>query len=80
MVAERRLERMTVDEWRALERASHDVKHEYQRVEVYRRTETGWDSFHIYGPADELELRSIDTHFPVAAIYRRTEVPEAPPD
>ena len=53
---------------------------EYQRVEVFRRTETGWDSFHIYGPADELKLRSIDAHFPVAAIYRRTEVPEAPPD
>ncbi len=53
---------------------------EYQRVEVYRRTGTGWDSFQIYGPADELELQSINAHFPVAAIYRRTEVPEAPPD
>jgi Uma2 family endonuclease len=35
MVAERRVERMTVDEWRALERASHDVKHEYFDSYVY---------------------------------------------
>ena len=30
MVADRRRERMTVDEWRALERESDDVKHEYR--------------------------------------------------
>jgi len=51
----------------------------YQRVEVYRRTADGWGLFHIYGPGDEVELTSIDMHFPVAGLYRRTDVPETPP-
>jgi Uma2 family endonuclease len=29
MVARREAQRMTVDEWRELERTSHDIKHEY---------------------------------------------------
>ena len=52
---------------------------EYRRVEVYRRTEQGWGLFHIYGPADEVELTSVGVRFPVAALYRRTDVPETPP-
>lgn len=53
---------------------------EYQRVEVYRRTEQGWGLFHIYGPGDEVALPSIGARFALAALYRRTDVPEAPPE
>jgi len=48
----------------------------YQRVEVYRRTAEGWGQFRFYGPGDEVELTSIGVHFTVAAVYRRTDVPE----
>ncbi len=53
---------------------------EYQRVEVYRRTDEGWGLFHIHGPHDEVELTSIAVRFPVAALYRRTDVPPTAPD
>lgn len=36
--------------------------------------------FHIYRPGDEVELTSINVRFPVTALYRRTNVPEAPPE
>jgi Uma2 family endonuclease len=52
---------------------------EYQRVEVYCRTEQGWGLFHIYGPGDEVELTSIGVRFPLSALYRRTDVPETSP-
>jgi len=52
----------------------------YQRVEVYRRTAEGWGLFHFYGPDDEVELTSLGVRFPVAALYRRTDVPETAPD
>ena len=48
-----------------------------QAVEVYRRTADGWGTFQVYGPGDEVVLTSIDVHFPLAALYRRTDVPEA---
>jgi Uma2 family endonuclease len=51
----------------------------YQRVEVYRRTAEGWGLFRFYGPGDEVELTSLDVRFPVAALYRRTDVPETSP-
>lgn len=35
MVAQREPDRMTVDEWRELERTSHDIKHEYIDGKVY---------------------------------------------
>lgn len=35
MVAQREPQRMTVDEWRELERTSHDIKHEYIDGQVY---------------------------------------------
>src|SRR6266480_6514444 len=35
MVARREPHRMTVDEWRELERTSHDIKHEYIDGQVY---------------------------------------------
>ncbi len=35
MVAQREPQHMTVDEWRELERTSHDIKHEYIDGQVY---------------------------------------------
>ncbi len=49
----------------------------YRAVEVFRRTTEGWTAFRIYGPDDTVELESIGVTIPVAALYRRTEVPEA---
>lgn len=54
------------------------VSTDYQAVEVYRRTNGGWGTFSVYGPGDEVVLTSIDVRFPVAALYRRTDVPETP--
>ena len=51
---------------------------EYQRVEVYRRTTEGWGLVHFYGPGNEVELTSIAVRFPIAELYRRTDVPETP--
>ncbi len=48
-----------------------------QAVEVYRRTPDAW-TFHTYGPGDTIELPSIGARIPLAALYRRTNVPEAP--
>ena len=48
-----------------------------QAVEVYRRTPDAW-TFHTYGLGDTIELPSIDAHIPLAALYRRTNVPQAP--
>ena len=48
---------------------------EYYAVEVYRRLPEGWGLFHVHGPDDEVELVSISVRFPVAALYRRTDVP-----
>jgi Uma2 family endonuclease len=54
------------------------VSTEYQAVEVYRRASTGWGMFQVYGPGDEIELTSIGVRFSLAALYRRTDVPERP--
>jgi Uma2 family endonuclease len=53
---------------------------QYQRVEVYRRTEDGWGIFRFYGAEDDLVLTSISVRIPVAALYRRTDVPEMTPE
>ncbi len=52
----------------------------YQRVEVYRRTASGWGLFRFYGPEHELELESLGVRLAVATLYRRTDVPLAPPE
>jgi len=52
----------------------------YRAVEVFRRTPEGWTAFRAYGPDDTVELESIGVTIPVTALYRRTEVPEAPDD
>jgi len=48
-----------------------------QAVEVYRRTPEAW-TFHTYGLGDTIDLPSIGARIPLAALYRRTNVPEAP--
>ena len=56
------------------------VATEYQSVEVHRRLEDGWGLYRAYGPGDEVELASVGARFPVAALYRRTDVPALPPE
>ena len=51
------------------------VSTEYQIVEVFRRTLKNWE-YQAYGPRDEVELTSINVCFPVAALYKQTDVPE----
>ncbi len=46
-----------------------------QFVELYRRSPQGW-ILHTYGPDDTVELTSLDISFPVAALYKYTDVPE----
>src|SRR5205823_12149075 len=41
MVAQREPQHMTVDEWRELERTSHDIKHEYIDGHVYAMSGVG---------------------------------------
>lgn len=45
-------------------------------VETFRRTPEGWTAYHAYGPGDAVDLVSIGVRFPVAALYRRTDVAE----
>jgi Uma2 family endonuclease len=54
------------------------VNTEYQAVEVFRRTPEGWAIYHAYGSSEEVELTSIGVRIPVAALYRRTDVPKNP--
>jgi len=56
------------------------VATEYQSIEVHRRLEAGWGLYRAYGPGDEVELASVGARFPVAALYRRTDVPLTPSD
>src|SRR5260370_41577100 len=52
------------------------VATKYQAVEVFRRTPNGWAIYQAYGPGEEVELTSIGVRIPLAAFYRRTDVPE----
>ena len=52
------------------------VATKYQAVEVYRRTAKGWTNIEFYEPGDEIELTSLDIHFPMNALYRGAGVPE----
>ncbi|MBA2286713.1 MAG: Uma2 family endonuclease [Ktedonobacteraceae bacterium] len=49
----------------------------YQAVEVYRRTPQGWAIYQSYGPGDEIELTSLEIHFPLTALYKNAGVLEA---
>jgi len=47
------------------------VSADEQAVDVYRRaTEKLW-SLHLFGPGDDVELKSIDVNIPIAAIYNK---------
>ncbi len=46
-----------------------------QAIEVYRRTRQRWATYQIYGPGDIIELESVGVRIPVAALYRRSDVP-----
>ncbi len=48
-----------------------------QAVEVYRRAADGWGTFQAYGPGDEIAITSLDVRFSLAALYRRTDIPES---
>jgi len=51
---------------------------DHQAVEVFHRTPEGWSAYHarLYGSGDTIELTSLKTQFPLAALYRRTTVKE----
>ena len=46
----------------------------YQAVEVQRRLGNEW-TLHTFKPGDEVELASINVHFPLDLLYRGTSVP-----
>ena len=52
------------------------VATKYQAVEVYRRTSKGWTNIEFYEQGDEIELTSLDIHFPMEALYRGAGIPE----
>jgi Uma2 family endonuclease len=54
------------------------VATDYQAVEVYRRAVPRW-TYEWYGPTDRFELESIGVQLRVADLYRRTDVPQTPP-
>ena len=47
-----------------------------QTVEVFHRTAESWMEYHarVYGPGDMVELVSLNIHFPLDVLYRRTTV------
>ncbi len=51
------------------------ISTKYQLVELYRRSPEGW-LLHVFGPDDTIELASLGISFPIAALYKYTEVPE----
>ena len=48
---------------------------EYQAIEVFRRTSQLW-TYQAYGPADEIELTSLDIRVSFEAFYRNSGVVE----
>lgn len=43
------------------------------RIEIYRREAEKW-VYYLFGPGDELELRSIGIRFPVMDVYRKVQL------
>ncbi len=48
----------------------------YQAVEAHRRTSKGWTASQYYEPGDEIELTSLDIHFPMEVLYKGAGIPE----
>jgi Uma2 family endonuclease len=55
------------------------IRTEYQEVEIYNRQSDIW-TYRRFEPGQDIELRSIGLTIPLAALYRRTDVPEQEPD
>jgi Uma2 family endonuclease len=55
------------------------IRTEYQDVEIFNRDGHFW-TYRQFGPGEDVELRSIDLTIPIAALYRRTDVPEPEAD
>lgn len=51
-----------------------------QGVDMFRRTNQGWKIYEHYGSDDIIEFKSLGVRIPVAALYRRTDVPALPLD
>jgi Uma2 family endonuclease len=51
------------------------IRTEYQEVEIYNRQGDIW-TYRRFGSGQEVELLSIGLTIPLAALYRRTDVPE----
>jgi Uma2 family endonuclease len=46
------------------------VDAEQQWIELFRRESNNLWSYHVFGPEDEIELMSIEAHFPMSSVYR----------
>ncbi|HVB73340.1 MAG TPA: Uma2 family endonuclease [Ktedonobacteraceae bacterium] len=47
-----------------------------QAIDIFRRqTDKLW-TFHLFGPDDEVELKSLNIRFPIAAVYENVTFPE----
>ncbi len=55
------------------------IRTEYQEVEIFNRQGDIW-TYRRFEPGQDIELRSIGLIIPLAAIYRRTDVPGQEPD
>jgi Uma2 family endonuclease len=55
------------------------IRTAYQEVEIYNRQSDIW-TYRRFEPGQDIELRSIGLTIPLAALYRRTDVPEQEPD
>jgi Uma2 family endonuclease len=55
------------------------IRTEYQEVEIYNRQGDIW-TYRQFGPGQKVELLSINLSIPIAALYRRTDVPEQEPE
>ena len=55
------------------------IRTAYQEGEIFNRQGDIW-TYRRFGPGQEVELLSIGLTIPLAALYRRTDVPEQEPD
>lgn len=55
------------------------VDSQRQSVEVFRREKNKLWTYHAFEDGDEVELTSLDLHFPLAKLYRNVVLPEDNP-
>ena len=51
-----------------------------QAIEVYRRASATLWALHLFGPGDQVELKSLNIRFPLAVLYENVVLPEYPVD